>query len=101
MIHVDDIHHLIGLSLEGEDVSKGFQCLSKHGKKKGKHSLYEKFHTQKGGKKMNIDPIIPEIVQGACYVIASKVMRSYYKGECTLDTLSVANFCTNGVVVNW
>jgi hypothetical protein len=28
-------------------------------------------------------------------------MRSYYKGECTLDALSIANFCTNGVVFNW
>jgi hypothetical protein len=27
-------------------------------------------------------------------------MRSYYKGECTLDALSVADFCTNDVVFN-
>jgi hypothetical protein len=48
-IHVDDNHHLTRLFLEGEDVTKGFQGLSKHGKKKGEVSLYEKFHTQKGG----------------------------------------------------
>jgi hypothetical protein len=36
-----------------------------------------------------------------CYVITIKVMRSYYKGECTLDSLSVANFCANGAVFNW
>jgi hypothetical protein len=28
-------------------------------------------------------------------------MHSYYKGECTLDSLSVAYFCVNGVVFNW
>jgi hypothetical protein len=28
-------------------------------------------------------------------------MRSYYKGECTLDALSVADFCANGIVFNW
>jgi hypothetical protein len=28
-------------------------------------------------------------------------MRSYYKGECTLDALSVADFCNQGAVFNW
>jgi hypothetical protein len=28
-------------------------------------------------------------------------MCLYYKGECTLDALSVVNFCINGVVFNW
>jgi hypothetical protein len=101
LIHADDIHQLTGLSLEGEDVSKGFQGPSKHGKKKGEVSLYEKFHTQRGGRTMKIDPIIPETVWTTCYVIVSKVMHSYYKGECTLDALSVADFCANGVVFNW
>jgi hypothetical protein len=36
-----------------------------------------------------------------CYVITIKVMRSYYKGECTLNSLSVVNFCANGAVFNW
>jgi hypothetical protein len=40
-IHTEGIHQLTGLSIEGEDVSKGFQGLSKHGKKKGEPSLYE------------------------------------------------------------
>jgi hypothetical protein len=48
LIHADNIHHLIVLSLEGKDVSKGFQGLSKHEKKKGEVSLYEKFHTERG-----------------------------------------------------
>jgi hypothetical protein len=34
-IHAKDIHNLIGISLEGEDVSQWFQGLNKHGKKKG------------------------------------------------------------------
>jgi hypothetical protein len=40
-IHVEDIHQRTGLSIEGEDVSKGFQGPSKHGKKKGEPRLYE------------------------------------------------------------
>jgi len=78
LIHVDDIHHLTRLSLEGEDLSKGFQGSSKHEKKKGKVSLYEKFHTQRGRRTAKIDPIIPNTVWKSCYVIVRKVMRSYY-----------------------
>jgi hypothetical protein len=44
-IHVEDIHQLTGLSIEGKDVSKGFQGPSKHGNKKGEPSQYERFHT--------------------------------------------------------
>ena len=47
-IHVEDIHQLNGLFLEGEDVSKGFQGPGKHDKKKGETILYEIFHTQTG-----------------------------------------------------
>jgi hypothetical protein len=100
-IHAEDIHHLTGLSLEGEDVSKGFQGSSKHEKKKGEIILYERFHTQRGGRTMKIEPIFPEMVRTSCYVISNKVMCSYYKGECTLDALSVAYFCANGAVFNW
>jgi hypothetical protein len=28
-------------------------------------------------------------------------MRSYYKGECIMDALSMADFCTNGIVFNY
>jgi hypothetical protein len=28
-------------------------------------------------------------------------MRSYYKGECMIDSLLVADFCANGTVFNW
>jgi hypothetical protein len=48
-----------------------------------------------------IDPILPKMVWTSCYVITSKVMGSYYKGECTLYSLSIADFCVNGVVFNW
>jgi hypothetical protein len=89
------------LSLEGEDVSKGFQGPSKHGKKKGELSLYEWFHNKRGEHIEKIDTILPETVRIGCYIIANKVMRSYYKGECTLDALSVAYFCANGDIFNW
>jgi hypothetical protein len=36
-----------------------------------------------------------------CYIIVRNVMQFYYKGECTLDALFVAEFCANGVVFNW
>jgi hypothetical protein len=54
-----------------------------------------------GGCTTVIEPILPEIVWTGCYIIASKVMRSYYKGKCTLDALSIADFCANGDVFNW
>jgi hypothetical protein len=41
------------------------------------------------------------MVYMTCYIIASKVLRSYYKGEFTLDVISVADFCANGSVSNW
>ena len=100
-IHAKYIQQLTGLSSKGEDVSKGFQGPRKHGKKKGKLSLYEKFNTERGGCTTIIEPILPETVRTGCYVIANKVMWSYYKGECTLDALLVANFCTQGEVFNW
>ena len=99
-IHAEDIHQLTGLSIEGEDISKGFKGPSKHGKKKGEPSLYEIFHTQRGRHTTNIDPILPETVITSCYVISIKVMQLYYKGECTLDALSKEDFRTNGAVFN-
>jgi len=84
-IHAKDIQQLIGLSSEGEDVSKGFQGLDKHGKKKGDISLYEKFNTKRGGRTTVIEPILPETAQTSYYIISIKVMLSYYKGECAIS----------------
>jgi hypothetical protein len=61
-IHAEDIQQLTILFSEGEDVSKGFQGLSKHGKEKGELSLYEKFNTKRGGCTTVIELILPEIV---------------------------------------
>lgn len=61
-------------------MSKGFQGPGKHGKKKGKLSLYEKFNTKRGGRTTVIEPILLETVWTTYYIIANKVMRSYYKG---------------------
>jgi hypothetical protein len=38
-IHIEDIHHVNGLSLEGEDMSKVFQGPSNNDKKKGEPNL--------------------------------------------------------------
>jgi len=72
-IHEKDIQHLTGLSSEGENVSKGFQSLVKHGKNKGEPSLYEKFNTKRGGCTTIIEPILQKIVQTGCYIIASRL----------------------------
>jgi hypothetical protein len=68
-IHAKDIHQLTGLSLEGEDVSKGFQGMSKNDKNKGEIILYERFHTQHGNRTTKIEPIFLEMVRTTCYVI--------------------------------
>jgi hypothetical protein len=100
-IHAKDMQQLTRLSSEGEDVSNGFQGPNKHGKKKGKLSLYEKFNTKRGGCTTVIEPILPETIRTGFYIISSKVMRSYYKGEYTLHVFSIADFCTQGAVFNW
>jgi hypothetical protein len=53
-IHVEDIHMLTGFSMEGQDVTDGFQGSGKHGKKKGELSLYEKYDTHHGGRRVHI-----------------------------------------------
>jgi hypothetical protein len=63
--------------------------------------LYEKFNTKRGGHTTTINPILLETVRIGYYIISNKVMRSYYKGECTLDALLVAYVCANDVVFNW
>jgi hypothetical protein len=44
-IHTKNNHQLIGLSLKGKDMYKGFQGPIKDEKKKGEPNLYERFHT--------------------------------------------------------
>ena len=61
-IHAEDIQQLTRLSSQGDDVSKGFQGLNKHEKKKGELSLYEKINTKRGGRTTVIESILPEIV---------------------------------------
>ena len=40
---------LIGFSMQGQDVTEGFQGYGKHDKKKGELSLYDKYGTHQGG----------------------------------------------------
>jgi hypothetical protein len=74
-IHADDIHQLTGLSIEVEDVYKGFQIPNKHGKKKGEPSLYERFHTKRGGVHNKDRPHYTLMVKTSFYVISSKFMQ--------------------------
>lgn len=82
--------------MEGQDVTEAFQGSGKHGRKKGELSLYQRFGTRRGGRGALIEPITDEPVRCACYFISGQIMRNYSKGECTLDTLSVAEFCAQG-----
>jgi hypothetical protein len=99
-IHVWDIHILIGLSMQGQDVTEGFQILGKHGKKKGELRLYEKYGTCRGGRGVHIGLINDDQVHMYCYMIRGKVMHKYLKGECTLDAIAVVEFNKNGAPMN-
>ena len=92
-IHVEDIHRLTGLSQEGRDISTASQNVSKRAKKAGDGDYYKKYDTKRGGKGAKIDLINKLAVKFACYLITRKMMRHYTKGECTLDTISVAEHC--------
>lgn len=100
-IHVEYIHKLTGLSQEGRDVSSAFQTVSKRAKKSRDTDYYVKYDTRRGGKGVKIKLINRPEVKFACYLIASKTMRHYTKGECTLDRISVAKHCVQGKRLNW
>jgi hypothetical protein len=100
-IHVEDIHKLTGLSMEGKDVTQGFQGSGKHDHKKGEISLYDKYGTRRGGHGALIDQINDEKVCCACYIIVGKVMKNYSRGECTFNTIAVVEFSKNGAPLNW
>ena len=98
---MEDIHRLTGLSQEGRDISTVFQNVSKRVKKAGDGDYYNNYDTKRGGKGAKIDLINKPVVKFSCYLIAKKTMRHYSKGECTLDTISVAEHCIQGAQLNW
>ena len=100
-IHAEHIHRLTGLSQNGADVSAAGQTSSKRARKSGDADLYTKYGTRRGGKGAKIDLINKPEIRFACYLIASKTMRHYTKGECTLDTISIAEHCIQGAKLNW
>ena len=100
-IHAEDIHRLTGLSQNGAEVSAAGQTSSKHARKSGDIDLYTKYGTRRGGKGAKIDLINKPEIWFACYLIASKTMQHYTKGECTLDTISIVEHCTQGAKLNW
>jgi len=91
-IHVDDIHHLIDLSIDGDYVTNDFQGLGKCINKKWDPSIHDRFNTRWGGIRALIDPILPETIHLACYMIPYKFMRTYMRGECTLGAILVVDF---------
>jgi hypothetical protein len=58
---MEDIHQLIGISMEGDDVIKGFQGSRKCSRKKGEPTLYDKFNTRRGG--LMTSSILDEVVE--------------------------------------
>jgi hypothetical protein len=77
---MDHIHQLIGFSMEGKDISKGFQGSGKHRMKKGELNLYDRFGTRRGGYRAVINLVNDEQVCCAYYIIFNKVMN-YTKGN--------------------
>lgn len=100
-IHAEDISRITGLSAEGKDVSTKFQNVSKRAKNSGGCDYYNKYETKRGGKGANIDLINNPTVKFSYYLIASKTMRHYTKGECTLDTILVTEHYIQGAQLNW
>lgn len=100
-IHVNDIHRLIGLSDEGNSVNTTFQVGAKRAKKHEEENYYANYGTERGGRGTKIDMISKMDMRFACYIIAGKTMRHFAKNECTLDTISVVEYCCKGKVLNW
>lgn len=92
-IHVKDIQRLTCLSLAASDVMMTFQNISKRSNKARDQNYYENFFTKRGGKGSKIDLISLPNIKFSCYLIASKIMRRYTKGECPLDTIPFAEHC--------
>jgi len=99
-IHLEDIYKLTGLSMEGRDVTQGFQGSGKNDRKKGELNLYDKNGTKWGGHRAHIDPINDEKVHCACYRRADKFIKNYSRGECTLDAISIVEFYKQGAPLN-
>lgn len=74
--------------------------VSKREKKAGDMDYYKNYDTKRAGKGAKIDLINNPVINFVCYLIASKTMRHYTKGECTLDTISVAEHCLQGAQLN-
>ena len=49
-IHVDDIHHLIGLSAGKNEITITFHAGTKIAKKHGEDNYYAKYGTERGGR---------------------------------------------------
>jgi len=100
-IHVDDIHHLIGLLAGVNVVATTFQGGTKRAKKEGDKNYYEKYNIKHGGRGVRIDLITKDEIKFSYYIIARKTMRLFSMNECTLDTiLAMEHFC-QGEVLNW
>ena len=78
-MHVQYIHRFTRLSMEGQDVTQGFQGAGKRGRKKDEPSLYQKYGTTGGGHGAKIAPITSDQVYLSCHFIAGKVMCNYNK----------------------
>lgn len=99
-IHVDDIHHLTGLSARENAMNVAFQVGTKRAKKQGENDYYAKYGMKHGGRGAKVDLIRKNEIRFACYIIAGKTMIYFARNECTLEAILVVEHCCNGEVLN-
>jgi len=100
-IHTEDIYRLTGLANMGNVVSAAFQTGAKRGKKPTEDNIYTRYGMEQGGKGAKLDKINKDNIRFACYQIARKTMRHFTRNEYTLDTVSIAEHCYQGEILNW
>lgn len=63
-------------------------------------NIYTRYGTEQGGKGTKLDIINKDNIWFACYLIAGKTMRHFTRNKCTLDTISIAEHCCQGEILN-
>jgi hypothetical protein len=81
------------ISMEGEDVSKGFQGSGKHVERKERSTYMIDLVLDVEVAEHLSSLLMMRNFMLSCYLIAVKVMKNYSKGECTLDVISIIEFC--------
>lgn len=63
--------------------------------------MYKKYGTTRKGSEVVLDMINNMPVRVVATIIATKFMRHFTRGECSLDALYVAEACVHRSQLNW